>query len=83
MAATCAYAQSSPGQGGKGGSHQVADLFCRQARRRIEDHFRAMRRNDQRRANVLAKRVLAGEFEWMEAGIICNGLDDGPEASSE
>ncbi len=42
-----------------------------------------MRRNDQRRANVLANRVLAGEFEWMEAGIICHGLDDGPEASSE
>jgi alkylation response protein AidB-like acyl-CoA dehydrogenase len=83
MATACAYAQSSPARGGEGGSQPLADLFCRQARRRIEDHFRAMRRNDQRRANLLAKGVLAGAFEWMEAGIIGTGLDDGPEASSE
>jgi alkylation response protein AidB-like acyl-CoA dehydrogenase len=47
-----------------------ADLFCRQARRRIEERFRALFRNDDARAYRLAQQVLRGEHLWLEQGII-------------
>ena len=48
----------------------VVDLFCRESRRRIDAHFRALRDNDNRRAYRLARRVLAGEMGWLEKGIV-------------
>ena len=71
MAATCAYAQSLPSApSGKGDPEQLADLFCRQTRRRIEGHFRAARRSHRGSASSLAGQVLDGAFEWLEQGII-------------
>src|SRR5207247_4234515 len=48
MAAACARAEmlrKSPGTGAAG-AIEMADLFCRQARRRIEESFRSLFRND-------------------------------------
>ena len=71
MAATCAYARSLASQEHpQGDPLQLADLFCVQARRRIEQHFRAIRWGNQRSANALAAQVLSGEFQWMEQGVI-------------
>jgi hypothetical protein len=48
----------------------LADLYCRQARRRVRDLFDAMKSNDDEAMYRTARRVLDGEFEWMEEGIV-------------
>jgi alkylation response protein AidB-like acyl-CoA dehydrogenase len=53
---------------------ELADLFCRQARRRIEDRFRALFRNDDTATYKVARSALDGRFDWLEEGII--GLTD-------
>lgn len=52
------------------GATALADTYCRQARRRISASFRALFRNDDQATYALAKRVLAGEFEWLEEGVV-------------
>ena len=67
MAAACAYARAAAPPRD---TRQLADVFCREARRRIEEHFRGLRSRDQRAVNGLAGSVLDGELEWLEEGII-------------
>jgi hypothetical protein len=50
--------------------YTLADLFCRQARRRIEQRFRALFRNDDAAAHKLARSVLEGRYTWLEEGVI-------------
>jgi alkylation response protein AidB-like acyl-CoA dehydrogenase len=47
---------------------ELADAFCRQAKRRIEASFRALYRNDDVVTYALARGVLEGAFEWLEEG---------------
>ncbi len=49
---------------------ELADLFCRQARRRVDVLFRALWRNDDAHNYGTAQQVLEGRYEWFEAGII-------------
>ncbi len=72
MTATCRYAQRlSAASGGKDTSPiDLADLFCEQAKLRIDDRFRRLGRNADRKDNAAAKRVLKGDFQWLETGII-------------
>lgn len=44
----------------------VADLFCREARLRIRDNFKALRRNNDARVRSLSREVLAGHALWLE-----------------
>jgi len=53
---------------------ELADLFCRQARRRINARFKALFRNDDAAAYKVARGALDGRYDWVEEGII--GLDD-------
>ncbi len=55
---------------------ELADLFCRQARRRIRGHFRGIWCNDDVRTGRAAKGVLGGDYLWLERGIIVP--DEGP-----
>ncbi len=48
----------------------LADLFCRQARRRIAAEFGGLSRNDDRQIDAVARHVLDGRMRWLEAGII-------------
>jgi len=48
----------------------LCDLFCRQARRRVEEGFRSLFRNDDVRTYRLAQRVLRGEHLWLERGVL-------------
>jgi alkylation response protein AidB-like acyl-CoA dehydrogenase len=48
---------------------ELTDIFCRTTRRRIEDHFRAVRRNDDVAKYVTARRVLDGQHLWLERGM--------------
>jgi alkylation response protein AidB-like acyl-CoA dehydrogenase len=44
----------------------LADLFCRQARRRVEERFDRLFDNDDVATYRAAQRVLAGELRWLE-----------------
>ncbi len=48
---------------------ELADIFCRMTRRRIAQHFRNIRSNDDIAKYATARRVLAGEHLWLEEGL--------------
>jgi alkylation response protein AidB-like acyl-CoA dehydrogenase len=56
---------------------QLADLFCRQARRRADVLFDAIFDNDDDQTYGLAQDVLDGKFTWAEEGVI-DPSGDGP-----
>lgn len=72
MSATCSYALSLPPED-EASPVELADLFCRQAERRIGGHFSALRHNDNRAIDALAKKVSSGGATWLERGIIWIG----------
>ncbi len=49
---------------------ELADHFCRAARRRIEAAFRAIRDNDDAAARPASKGTLEGRYAWLEEGIL-------------
>jgi hypothetical protein len=46
------------------------DYFCITSSSRIEELFRALGRNADRKGYKLAQEVLAGGMEWLESGIV-------------
>jgi hypothetical protein len=56
----------------------LADLFCRNARRRVQRLFRELWHNDDALKNRLAGRVIKGEYSWLTEAAL--GLDPSPEA---
>ncbi|MBA3659168.1 MAG: acyl-CoA dehydrogenase family protein [Gemmatimonadales bacterium] len=52
------------------GPVELADLFSRQARRRIEERFAAVFDNDDVATYKAAQQVLRHEHGWLEAGIV-------------
>jgi hypothetical protein len=56
--------------GGDPKAVELADLFCRLARHRLRQLHRDLYCNDDRRQYRLAKKVLAGEFAWLEDNIV-------------
>ncbi len=49
---------------------ELADLFCQQARRRVDDLFSALWFNDDEDNYAAAQRVLEGRYTWLEEGIV-------------
>ncbi len=49
---------------------ELADVFCRTARRRIDQGFRDLWRNDDSLKVRVAGRVLDGDHAWLEAGAV-------------
>ena len=49
---------------------ELADVFSRQARRRVEERFAAVFDNDDVPTYRLAQGVLRGEHQWMERGMV-------------
>jgi alkylation response protein AidB-like acyl-CoA dehydrogenase len=72
MSATCVRAQmlveDDIVEGGR--AIDLADVFCRGARRRVEAGFRDLWRNDDAFNAAAARRVLDGDHAWVEAGIL-------------
>ncbi len=58
---------------------ELADLFCRGARRKIANLFSDLWRNDDVRKYKTALRVLAGDHAWLEEGIL--GLEEQTQQS--
>jgi alkylation response protein AidB-like acyl-CoA dehydrogenase len=60
-----------PADGGmEAGPVELADLFCRHARRRVEERFRAVFGNDDVATYRVAQQVLAGQHGWLESGMV-------------
>ena len=71
MASTCAYAQHLLKNGDKQeNSVELADLFCRTARDRIDVFFKESKSNHDKQSVSVAKKVLAKDYEWLESEII-------------
>jgi alkylation response protein AidB-like acyl-CoA dehydrogenase len=51
------------------GPVELADLFARQARRRVEDRFAAVFDNDDEAAYAVAQQVIRNEHTWLEQGM--------------
>lgn len=72
IAATCSYAAHFarlPG-GAQANAVDLADCFCRDARKRIQTAFHDNSSNNDRKTLSIARSVLAREFEWLENDII-------------
>jgi alkylation response protein AidB-like acyl-CoA dehydrogenase len=76
MSAACARGQASRSRApaSEADATDVADLFCRQARRRIEGLFDRVFSNDDVETYRLAQRVLKDEQLWLEGGLVRNLL---------
>ena len=72
MAATCSRAQAIYKRDKTAGARAVklADLFCRQARRRVRSIFTGLRRNEDVPTYKFAQEILAGEHRWLERDIV-------------
>ena len=77
MAASCVRAQTLR-QDGDLGAAQLADVFCRQARLRVERLFDALWQNTDAADVRLAKAVLAGQHSWLESGVLDQSEGTGP-----
>lgn len=44
---------------------ELTDLFCRNARKRIEDNFRAVKHNHNRVYNKVGNSLMAGKYRWL------------------
>ncbi len=51
-------------------AQELADVFCRNARRRVADLERALWQNDDDANTTLAAGVMEGRYQWLEDGII-------------
>ena len=49
---------------------ELADLFCREARRRIEGNFRAVKSNFNRSYGKVAGLLMDGKLDWLAEGSI-------------
>jgi alkylation response protein AidB-like acyl-CoA dehydrogenase len=74
MCATVSRAHAQSKAGGEAGAIELADLFCRNARRRVEESFRRVSDNDDEKGYRLAKDVLEGRLTWLEDGVF--NVDD-------
>jgi alkylation response protein AidB-like acyl-CoA dehydrogenase len=76
ITAACARAQALTQRSGAGSAPEgrsaveLADVFSRHARRRVEDRFAAVFDNDDVATYGLAQEVLRGEHDWLEEGIV-------------
>ena len=70
MAATCVRAGHDRAKRGSDATPiELADLFCRHARRKIAELFRAIDANDDLATYRLARGVLDERYAWLEEGI--------------
>jgi alkylation response protein AidB-like acyl-CoA dehydrogenase len=69
IAATCSRARLEATRGNKG-ALALADVFCREARIRIDELFDKLYGPTDDRVYRLAQQVLKGEHAWLESGII-------------
>lgn len=77
MAATCSHAKHLEGEGRREAG-ELAEVFCRQARMRIEQLFTDLWRNTDNADTRLAGKVLDGRHTWLEEGVLDQSEGTGP-----
>ncbi|MET9502244.1 acyl-CoA dehydrogenase family protein [Streptomyces sp. NPDC006622] len=71
MSAACVRAELLRSRGEHGReAYQLADVFCRQSRIRVEELFSRLWSNTDALDHKVVKGVLAGTYEWLEQGIV-------------
>ena len=84
MTATCVHAQKLLGENpSERGPGILADVACRHARRRIRANFKSLFRNDDQITYRIAQRTMAGDFDWLEEGILEEAVASTTESHAE
>ncbi|BCW80563.1 acyl-CoA dehydrogenase family protein [Arthrobacter sp. NicSoilC5] len=80
MTACCSRAEmllkSSPDKAA--GAYELADAYCEQARVRVDEYFDQLWRNTDDADQALTHKVLAGDYEWLEVGVLDQSESTGP-----
>ncbi|MFF1884110.1 acyl-CoA dehydrogenase family protein [Pseudarthrobacter sp. NPDC058196] len=80
MTACCSRAEmllrTSPGTAA--GAYELADASCEQARVRVDEYFDQLWRNTDDADQALTRKVLAGDYTWLEAGVLDQSEGTGP-----
>ncbi len=80
MAASCSRAEallrSNPEHGAA--AFELADAYCEQARLRVEASFEQLWKNTDDADHAVSRKVLAGDYAWLEAGILDSSEGTGP-----
>ncbi|MBW3671104.1 MAG: acyl-CoA dehydrogenase family protein, partial [Acidobacteria bacterium] len=74
MAAAISYATMLSRRKDSHNAVEVADVFCRQAKVRIEQNFDRLFINDDKREYRLVEKFLRGEYEWLEGRLVEQGF---------
>jgi hypothetical protein len=84
MAAACSRAEMLRTDDAARGrsAYQLADVFCQQSRVRVEALFSALWSNSDDADVRLAKGVLAGDYAWLEEGVLDPSEGTGPWIAS-
>ena len=69
MAATISYATMLAKQGQQN-ALELADLFCREARKRIDQNFRNLFDDADDLHYKVVQRLMKGEYEWLEGDLV-------------
>jgi len=69
MSATISYATMLAKKGEKN-ALELADLFCREARTRVDQNFRTLFDNHDELAYKVVQKMLKGEYEWLEGRLV-------------
>ncbi|MCX5086568.1 acyl-CoA dehydrogenase family protein [Streptomyces sp. NPDC056121] len=71
MSAACVRAEHLRGTGEHGReAYQLADVFCRQSRVRVDELFGRLWHNTDELDRKVTKGVLGGSYTWLEEGVI-------------
>jgi alkylation response protein AidB-like acyl-CoA dehydrogenase len=73
IAASCSRAVADAKRGNRG-AIALADVFCREARLRVDNLFDSLHGPTDNAVYKLSQQVLTGDYAWLESGII--GFDD-------
>ncbi|HEX5179202.1 MAG TPA: acyl-CoA dehydrogenase family protein [Gemmatimonadaceae bacterium] len=82
MSASCVRAVSVA-RNGDANAIDLADVFCREARMRIAEHHRNLFGPTDGALYRLSQRVMAGEFTWLEQGIVAMESEETETATAE
>jgi alkylation response protein AidB-like acyl-CoA dehydrogenase len=70
IVAACVYARMLAERQGRADAYELADLFTRQSRLRIEHLFDALWNNEDSRNYRAAQQMLDGRYRWLEEGLL-------------
>ncbi|WP_455835951.1 acyl-CoA dehydrogenase family protein [Pseudarthrobacter siccitolerans] len=80
MAACCSRAEmllhTAPEKAAS--AYELAEAYCEQARVRVEEYFDQLWRNTDDSDHRLSRKVLAGDYSWLEAGVLDQSEGTGP-----